>query len=81
MGEKILLAVSASNVVFVLMASIQTVRSTTRVGFTSRSYPALRATLSQDSAWSGPRWRYFLYRQLSIFIHENRPGRNPAFGG
>jgi len=63
------------------MASIQTVRSTGRVVFSAQSYPALRATLSQDPALSGPVRRYILYHRPSIFIPENRPGRNPVFGG
>ena len=44
------LAVNSSNVVRILMASIQTVRSTARVVFTTHANPALRATLSQDPA-------------------------------
>ncbi len=49
-NDQVDLTVNSCNVVFILMASIQTVRSTARVGFTARSYPALRAALSQDSA-------------------------------
>ena len=44
------LAVNSSNDVRILMASIQAVRSITRVVFTAHANPALRATLSQDSA-------------------------------
>ena len=44
------LAVKISNIVRMLMASIQTVRSITRVVFTAHTNPALWATLSQDPA-------------------------------
>ncbi|MGB5486009.1 MAG: hypothetical protein WBN06_01320 [Lysobacterales bacterium] len=41
---------NSSNVVRILMASIQTVRSTARVVITAHTNPALRAALSQDPA-------------------------------
>jgi len=44
------MAVISRYVVYILMASVQAVRSTARVVFTAQAYPALRASLSQDPA-------------------------------
>ena len=49
-AKLISLAVNSSSVVNILLASSQTVRSTGRVVFIAHANPALRATLSQDSA-------------------------------
>jgi len=79
------------------VASIEAERSKARVRLTAQSYPALRAALSQESTWSGPRWRC-IHRQLLpawlylprpcgrapsalAFRPEKRPWRMPVFGG
>jgi len=48
------------------------------VDYSVRSFPALRASRSRNSALSGPRWRYILYRQRSIFFLKIAPGEIPA---
>ena len=60
------------------MVSLKAVGPAVRVVFSARSFPALWATLSRDSAFSGPRWRYILYRQLSIFVLKIAPGEIPS---